>query len=136
MKYLISFILLGVSFSAFSQWGVGFHQSYQPFAAVNYEFNERWRAEGRIGTDRDIESLSVELLGLFNFVRRDEYEIYTGLGFHALFYYAAVVPIGINLYPFENKRFGFHIEFAPMIDFEDEAIFRGSWGIRYRFLKE
>jgi hypothetical protein len=42
-----------------------------------------------------------------------------------------VVPIGVNIYPFSNKNFGFHIELAPIIGWDD--VLRGSWGIRYRF---
>jgi hypothetical protein len=46
-----------------------------------------------------------------------------------------VIPVGLNIFPFETKSFGFHIELSPIIAFDDEALLRGSWGIRYRFLE-
>ena len=44
-----------------------------------------------------------------------------------------VVPIGLNIYPFSSKAFGFQMELAPIIG---DDVLRGSWGIRYRFIKE
>jgi len=44
-----------------------------------------------------------------------------------------VIPVGLNIYPFENKSFGFQMEIAGLIGEVD--ILRGSTGIRYRFNK-
>ncbi len=49
-------------------------------------------------------------------------------------YTGVVIPVGLNIYPFTNKKFGFHIEAAPVIG--EDFILRDSWGIRYRFRKE
>jgi hypothetical protein len=42
------------------------------------------------------------------------------------------------VYPFENKNFGFLMEFAPGFPNEGNSsgFFNGSWGIRYRFNSE
>jgi hypothetical protein len=41
------------------------------------------------------------------------------------------MPIGLNMYPFNDKRFGFHIEASFLAG--EAAVFRTTWGIRFRF---
>ena len=90
--------------------------------------------ELRLGTDRDFEDVSIEGVFNYNFVIKEDYRLYAGFGFYYSWQGAASIPLGIQLYPFENKRFGFHIEATPIIG-EINAL-RGSWGIRYRFNRE
>lgn len=45
-----------------------------------------------------------------------------------------VIPVGLNIYPLPFKNFGFHMELAAIAG--DGGILRGSWGIRYRFLRK
>ncbi len=117
---------------SYSQLGVGFHHSNMPFIGVNYEIGERFSPELRLGTDQYISDLSVEAVLNYKFITRADYDFYGGLGYRVNAYEGLVVPVGLNFYPFEEKKFGFHIEAAPIL-FED-AILRGSFGIRYRFL--
>ena len=79
--------------------------------------------------------LGVEITANYLLKSTEEMNLYTGLGGRLAILDGVVVPLGINIYPLANKNFGFHIELAGLIPFQDDAALRGSWGIRYRFLK-
>lgn len=133
---LFTFYHLFLPEAAHSQVGISYHQSSLPFVGVGYTFSEKFSPELRLGTDRYFEDVTFEAVFNFHFLRREDYRFYAGFGIHlADFGGSAVVPLGIQLFPLENKRFGFHIEAAPIIG-ERSGFFRGSWGIRYRFLRE
>jgi hypothetical protein len=134
--YLIPLVLLFCTQLAYGQWGVSFHQSNLPFLGVNYDFTERITADLRVGTDLEFEDFSPELVGTYDYLGNLNYELYGGLGVRLNFISGVVLPVGIRIFPFENKSFGFHIEVAPILAFETDSYFRGSWGIRYRFMKK
>ena len=117
-----------------AQWGVSMHQSNLPFFGVNYEWKEKFLSEFRVGTDNYLEDTSYELT-LNYFLKKEEHlDVYAGLGARIQILEGIVLPLGMNIYPLKNKNFGFHIELAGIID--DSILLRGSWGIRYRFLKD
>ena len=118
--------------TSYSQLGVGYHHSNLPFIGINYEIGERFSPELRIGTDQYISNLSVEAVVNYKFIIREDYDFYGGIGYRVNAFEGIVAPIGLNFYPFEEKKFGFHIEAAPII--LESTILRGSFGIRYRFL--
>lgn len=132
MKSLIITAMLLFPILGFSQLGVSFHQSNLPFFGVNYQFKSKFRAELRLGVDNYIENTSVEAVVTYDFIKNEDYEFYGGLGLRGSNENGgAVIPFGLNVYPLNVKKFGFHIEIAPII--EEDAILRGSWGIRYKF---
>lgn len=136
MKKLLLLTIIGLfSAGAFAQTTITFHQSNLPFIGVNYQFGERFIPEFRVGTDSYFENLSAELAANYIFKKTDRFEFYGGAGLRVGSFDGIVVPVGLNIYPFEQKDFGFHIEGAPIIGFEDDSIFRGSFGLRYRFTK-
>ncbi|MCB0629320.1 MAG: hypothetical protein R2824_04090 [Saprospiraceae bacterium] len=127
--------LLFVAQNATAQFGVSFHQSRIGFVGINYEAGRHFMAEFRISTDVLFETLALEGIGALRIGRSEEINPYVGLGFRfdpENLGAGILLPIGMNIYPFENKRFGFHLELAPIVG--ENAIVRGSWGIRYRFL--
>ncbi len=136
MKW-ISFIILlfGFFFQSQAQFGISYHQSNIPSGGINLELNDRFIPELRFGTDAYFEDVSIE--ALFNIIfKSDEIiDVYTGIGGRVNQFPGLVVPIGINIYPFEDKKFGFHMELAGITDGES-TILRGSLGIRYRFIKK
>lgn len=132
--FVFSFCILSIS--AFSQTTISFHQSNLPFLGVNHQFGEKWIPEFRVGTDTYFESLSAELVANYIFKKTERFDFYGGAGLRVGTFDGIAIPVGLNIYPFEQKDFGFHIEGAPIIGFSDEQIFRGSFGIRYRFLKD
>ncbi|MDT0647063.1 hypothetical protein RM545_10200 [Zunongwangia sp. F260] len=118
--------------NSYSQLNISYHQSNLPFIGVGYDISNRLTPEVRLGTDQFIDNLSVEAVLTYKFIKREDYDFYGGLGFRYNGYGGLVAPFGLNLYPFNEKKFGFHIEAAPIL--LDSDILRGSFGIRYRFL--
>ncbi|MCF0050263.1 hypothetical protein LXM25_09360 [Dyadobacter sp. LJ53] len=116
----------------FAQFGVSVHQSNLPFIGFNYELAERFVPELRVGIDTHLDNMSIEAVATYQFIDKQDVEVYAGLGGRANNIAGLVAPIGAHFFPFPAKNFGFHIELAPIIS-EGSAIIRGSWGIRYRF---
>jgi hypothetical protein len=131
-KYIIAIIFICSQHTyTLAQLGIDFHQSNLPFIGLTYDLKERFLTEFRISTDVEISSVSPELIFAYKIARTETFNFYAGIGARANVFYGAVIPIGVALYPFENKQFGFQIEAAPLIG--EVGILRGSWGIRYRF---
>ncbi|MBN7809790.1 hypothetical protein J0A68_02395 [Algoriphagus sp. H41] len=122
------------SIAAYSQTTVAFHQSNLPFVGVNHQFGEKFIPELRIGTDQYFEDLSAEIAANYMLKRTDRYEFYAGVGGRVGNFSGVVVPVGLNIYPFEQKDFGFQMEAAGIVG--ESSILRGSFGIRYRFSKD
>lgn len=130
----LAIIILFLSNVSFAQFGVSAHQSELPFIGFNYEFNEHLRPELRLGTDNYFEDISIEVVATYDILNKESYEFYAGAGARFNMFDGMVIPVGLNIFPFEAKSFGFHIELSPIITFGDDSLLRGSWGIRYRFL--
>ncbi len=131
MNRILTLLFLSFPTIGFAQLGVAFHQSNIPFIGINYEINGLLRPEIRIGTDNYFDDTSIEAIITYDIFDKDNYEFYAGIGGRVNNFSGVVIPVGLNIYPFTFKNFGFHIELAPIIG--DLAILRGSWGIRYRF---
>jgi hypothetical protein len=132
---LLLALLLGATTLA-AQWTVSFHQSFLPFAGLGYDLGDRFRLEARVGTDLDFNSVTAEGVVLFDILDNEDYELYAGLGGHTNDpFNGLVIPVGLNIYPFAEKRFGFHIELAPLLGIpfdapdwiKENTRLRGSW---------
>lgn len=137
-KILIVFALLFSSYYSNAQFGVSIHQSNLPFFGLNYGIGDLFLPELRVGTDNFFEDTSVELCILYNFAQTDVVDAYSGFGGRLNLLEGIVLPAGLNIYPFNNKAFGFHMELSAIFltdSGEDGTILRGSWGIRYRFVE-
>ena len=134
-KGIIPLALLVFPMALFGQWEASFHQSNIPFAGVGYEIKERFLPELRLNSDIEFEDMALEAVVKYKLLRKDNYALYAGLGLRTTFLEGLVIPLGLDIYPFKQKDFGFHIEMAPIASGEDSAL-RGSWGIRYRFLQQ
>ncbi len=126
------FSLLTASVQA--QFGASIHQSNLPFAGISYEIKDRLLPELRVGTDNFFDDTTLEFTVSYIFKRNELVNAYVGLGARSQIFEGAVVPLGLNIYPFERKNFGFQMELAGL--FSETALLRGSWGIRYRFTEE
>ncbi|MCF6361514.1 MAG: hypothetical protein L3J29_12230 [Cyclobacteriaceae bacterium] len=134
MKQITAILFFIAPSMAFAQFGVAYHQSNLPFVGINYEIGEKIRPEVRIGTDSFIEDISFEAVVTYDILNKQNFELYAGVGVRTEDFGGIVIPVGVNIYPFTFENFGFHIELAPILG--DSQVLRGSWGIRYRFLKE
>jgi hypothetical protein len=135
-KPILLFAFLVVSHFSYAQLGLSFHQSNLPFAGISYEIGERFLPEFRLGTDNFFEDTSLELVVNYVFVKQESVQAYGGLGVRAQIFEGPLIPLGINVYPFAQKNFGFHMELAGLLSGEEGGLLRGSWGIRYRFLEK
>ena len=135
--FLTGLFIVSISFLFGQKIGVAYYPTVS-MVGVNAKVGERFLPELRTQTNFPFDWLPVEFVVNYLFVKKDDYQIYTGLGGNYSSYYSSasvVLPVGINLYPFENKKFGFHIEIAGIIgeSYPVEDYLRGSWGLRYRF---
>ena len=130
-KYFLLVVFAMAGLSAYAQFGVSYHQSSIPNLGFNYEYQNRYFAEFRFGPNQYFEHLALELTANYIFLNTEEYDFYGGIGGRTTQLSGLVIPAGINIYPFDNKNFGFHLEAAAMLG--ETSVLRGSWGIRYRF---
>jgi hypothetical protein len=138
-RLLIIVIVAGLSLSANAQFGVAFHQGNLPFFDFNYQLDENFGVSLRVGSDNYIENLGYEAAFTYNFISKDDYIFYMGVGGRFNVFDGIVIPVGLQFFPFENKKFGFHGELTPMAvltEANSGVLLRGTWGIRYRFMKE
>ena len=139
MKFFASFLGLALSSTlCLGQFQAGYYQSGLPAVAVGYSIKGIVTPEFRLGTDLTLNTLAPELNVLVHYLRKEDYNLYLGLGVRPVsdFYPGIVIPVGMQIFPFEQKKCGFHFEASPVIGFESDNILRGSVGIRYRFLRQ
>lgn len=123
-------VLFCLTFAAKAQFGVAYHLTFDSFFGFNYQIKDKFLPELRLSTNTNI--VDVEATFSYIFQHNDFSDVYAGLGISTLGDWYVTIPVGINVYPFNIKNFGFHMEATPMI--LGDFIFRGSIGIRYRFL--
>ncbi|RDV15981.1 hypothetical protein DXT99_06295 [Pontibacter diazotrophicus] len=131
---LVLLTSLFIAKEGFSQINVSYHQSNLPFLAVGYEFS-KWTPEFRLSTDVFTEDMSAEVVVPYKIIRKEDYYLDAGLGLRLGEFSGVLLPVGLSVFPFEKKQFGFHTEAALLtnIGSEVDMIFRGSWGITFRF---
>jgi len=140
MKLLLTTAIVLLPFLSFSQSIVSYHQSPNGGeVSYAYEFSNNFRPELRLFPNTLIEDFFLKLMVSYDWVNKENYEFYSGVSVigSTLGHATLGLPVGLNIYPFENKNFGFLMEFSPGLPFGegDSAYFTGSWGIRYRFNK-
>ncbi len=134
IKLLFCFLLLFSTKSLIAQFTVDY--SVPSLIGFNYEFSNGFIPEVRIGTNATIEDINIEALFNYGFIKKPDYTFYAGLGINFMKnQMGGLIPIGLNIYPFEKKAFGFQIETGPELIFNGEFRIIGRAGIRYRFLK-
>ncbi|RDC62734.1 hypothetical protein [Adhaeribacter pallidiroseus] len=130
-RFHLVIVFLFTATTSFAQFGVSFNQSSLPFVGLSYEVNNKFLPELRIGTDNYFDDTSLEVVVSYIFKRNETINAYAGVGGRIQILEGLVVPVGLNIYPFEKKSFGFQMELAPIL--RESSLLRGSWGIRYRF---
>ncbi len=139
MKFIYALALILLPFLSLSQSIVSYHQSPNGGqAAYAFEFNDKLRPEIRLFPNTLIDDFLLKLLVSYDWIEKNNYEFYSGaalLGALGAGGATFGLPIGLNIYPFENTNFGFLMEFSPNFPLDEGggAYFAGSWGIRYRF---
>lgn len=132
----LALLLLFAFNEARAQWSASYYgNSSNSKVGIGYDFNEKLWAELRIYSNLALYEITVEPLLNYNFVRRDQYKTYVGLGLVLNEINGVFLPVGVQVSPFENLRnFSFHIELQiiEVFDYNDTYL-NGYWGLRYRF---
>ncbi len=103
--------------------------------AVGYEFTDRFWADLRIYSGSLMEDITPELVLAYNFLQKDKYETYAGLGLSIQHFEGVVIPIGLAVKPFESlENLSFNIEFTPLIG-DHGMLLRSYLGVRYEIGK-
>jgi len=133
----IVFVFLLAQNSLFAQLSVAYYSSSLPKAGIGYDFNEKIGTELRLYTDVFMENFTPELIVKYNFIHKDEFDFYSGAGIVINSINGFFVPVGIQIRPIVNfRQFSLHAEIAPLINFDGDLLFLGSWGFRYKFKKK
>lgn len=111
---------------------MSYHQTSTPFAGLGYEV-WRFTPEVRVSANVFADDISTEFVLPFKVISKEDYYVDFGAGYRTNSFSGLVVPLGVSAFPFEQKKMGFHAELAVISDFTSSALFRGSWGIVYRF---
>lgn len=126
-----------ISIKGISQVSISYYSSSLPKIGVAYTFNDKFWSEMRLYSNTSLEDITPELVVNYNVSRKENHNIYLGLGVNMNYFNGIVVPIGVQFTPIEKfKNFALHIEFQPTIDFETDVLLQSSWGLRYRFEKK
>lgn len=140
-KFLLIFVfiiaLLSVN-KGFGQLSVSYQYSSLNKIGFGYNFSPKIWTELRIYSNTNLRNFTPELVFLLNIKKKEQHEIYIGIGGVANIFEGLVFPIGLQFKPIENfKRLSLQIEFEPILDISgDDIIFQSSAGIRYTFGKD
>lgn len=134
MRKIVFVFLIVSSFAlnGFSQLSVSYY-SVGSKVGVAYNFNPKLWAELRLFSNADISEITPQLVGCYNFVQKERFNVYVGIGGMINSENGVVVPLGVQFTPFEKfNHFSLHIELDPVIS-DYGSYYTTSWGLRYRF---
>jgi len=136
IKIISIVLLIALCFPVYSQIATTLYSS-RDFTkiAVGYEFSDKTWCDLRAYGGFWIYDFTIEPVIAYNFVSKDAYDFYSGVGFTININTGPIIPIGVRLRPFEKtKNLQIIMEAQPsyIIDANDIAFFC-SVGIRYVF---
>lgn len=132
---LITFLL--VNGIAKAQLNLSYHHSAVDKIGLGYNFSDRLWTDLRMYNSDLLNNFSPELVFCYNVVKKDRHEFYAGAGVTVGTFTGFVFPVGVQFYPIsEFRRFSLHVDFQPIIEFEESILAISSFGIRYRFGKK
>lgn len=123
-----------IDLKGFSQISVSYYNSSLSKFGVAYNFNDKLWTELRVYSNTAFEDITPELVINYNFISKERFNVYAGIGGVVNFFDGLVVPVGVQFTPFDKlERFSLHIECQPTIVFEGTSVLQSAWGLRYRF---
>ena len=133
-KILFTFLILTlINITGFSQISVSFYNSTLPKFGVAYNFNDKLWTELRVYSNTTFENITPELVINYNFLHKERFNVYAGIGGVINYFNGIVLPFGVQFTPFEKlERFSLHIECEPTFG-DVNYILQSSWGLRYKF---
>ena len=136
-RTLLLIALSAIPFISNAQVGLSYlHSDVISAIGVSTNPDKNLWGEARIGLNVNARDFSPELVGFYNFVRRDDFKVFAGAGLRLTTFEGIVLPtIGFNFKPIESKpNFALHAEGALLVGDFGEVI-RGTIGFRY-FLRK
>ncbi len=132
---LIIFLSLSVVYlKGYSQVSTSYYANgSNSKVAIGYQFNDKLWSDLRVYSGT-IDHFTPEIVLNYNYLRKENYETYFGVGVILNNINGIVIPIGIGIKPFENlKNLSLNIEFNPVYELDINDLFiRGFIGIRYK----
>ena len=136
IKILVLFGLFSlIGIKGFSQMSISYYSSSLSKIGLGYNFSDRFWSELRLYSNTEIYDLTPELVVCYNVVKRENHNIYLGLGGNVNYFNGLVFPVGVQFAPIDKfDKFSLHIELLPTLDIGGEMIIvQSSWGLRYKF---
>lgn len=124
-----------ISLKGSSQMSISYYSSSMSKIGLGYNFSDRFWTEFRLYSNTGLEYITPELVACYNVVKKENHNVYIGLGGNINYFTGFVLPVGVQFTPIAKfDRFSLHIEFQPTLDFvEGDLIMQSSWGLRYKF---
>lgn len=138
IKILALFGLFSIiSIKGFSQMSISYYSSSLSKIGLGYNFSDNFWSELRLYSNTSINDITPELVVCYNIVKKENHNVYLGLGGNVNYFTGFVLPVGVQFTPIEKfDRFSLHIELQPTLDIESDLIVQSSWGLRYKFGKK
>jgi hypothetical protein len=134
MIAIVAILCLVASTKTYSQLSVSYYSSSLSKIGLGYNFTPRFWSEVRLYGNTSLQNITPELVFCYNIAKKDNHNIYLGLGGNINYFTGFVMPIGVQFTPFEKfNRFSLHIELQPTFDLQSDIIIQSSWGLRYKF---
>lgn len=132
----ITFVILLLTLIAnkgFSQTSLAYYNSSDSKISLAQNFTEKLWGEVRVALT--FEDLNTDFVLCYNTFEVSDYNFYLGLGARIRNDSGLIIPIGVQVAPFEKfKELSLHVELQPIFTDKDTKL-QSSIGIRYTFGK-
>lgn len=123
-----------ISLKGFSQLSISYYSASLSKIGIGYNLDDKVWGEFRLYGNRSIDDIGPELVFCYNIVKKENHNIYLGLGAAVNYFNGLVIPVGVQFTPIAQfDKFSLHIEIEPVIDFDNDLFILTSWGLRYSF---
>jgi hypothetical protein len=132
----ITFVLLLFTLTAnnsFSQTSISYYNSSDSKIGLAHNFTEKLWGEARVAVT--FEDFNNDFVLCYNAFKINNYNLYLGLGAQINDDSGLIVPIGVQVTPFEKfKELSLHVELQTIFTDKDTKL-QSSIGLRYIFGK-
>lgn len=131
---LVILLFTLIANKGFSQTSLAYYNSSDSKIGLAYNFSEKLWGEARVGVT--FEDFNTDLILCYNALEINNYNFYLGLGAQLTDDSALIIPIGVQVAPFEKfKELSLHVELQPVIT-DYDTMLHSSIGLRYTFGKK
>ena len=132
--FKISFVILLFTLIAnkgFSQTSISYYNSSDSKIGLAHNFSEKLWGEARLAVT--FEDFNTDFVLCYNAFEINNYNLYLGLGAQINDDSGLIIPIGVQVAPFEKfKELSLHVELQPIFT-ENDSKLQSSIGLRYTF---